>query len=107
MGEQCQYQADIYIHAPLALTKNVSRHCNHPGGHHKLLRSGELGCNLRFVGRVEDEIRIAAEDALGAMEGLEVRRVFSGWGFYRLALLFAAAWEGGFPSVLASPSLDI
>jgi hypothetical protein len=56
----------------------------------------EVGCNLRSVGRAEDEIRIDAEDALGAIEGLEVRRVFSGWGFYRRGLLFAAAWEGEF-----------
>jgi len=48
------------------------------------------------VGRAEDEIRVDAEDALGAIEGLEVRRVFSGWGFYRRGLLFAAAWEGEF-----------
>jgi len=51
---------------------------------------------MRSVGRAEDEIRIDAEDALGAIEGLEVRRVFSGWGFYRRGLLFAAAWEGEF-----------
>ena len=55
-----------------------------------------VGCNLRFVGQTEDEIRIDAEDALGAIEGLEVRRVFSGWGFYQRGLLFAAAWEGEF-----------
>jgi hypothetical protein len=48
------------------------------------------------VGQAEDEIRIDAEDALGAIEGLSVRRVFSGWGFYRRGLLFAAAWEGEF-----------
>ena len=48
------------------------------------------------MGQVEDEIRIDAEDALGAVEGLEVRRVFSGWGFYQRGLLFAAAWEGEF-----------
>jgi TfoX/Sxy family transcriptional regulator of competence genes len=48
------------------------------------------------VGLAEDEIRIDAEDALGAIEGLEVRRVFSGWGFYQRGLLFAAAWEGEF-----------
>jgi TfoX/Sxy family transcriptional regulator of competence genes len=45
---------------------------------------------------VEDEIRFDAEDALGAVEGLEVRRVFSGWGFYQRGLLFAAAWESEF-----------
>jgi hypothetical protein len=48
------------------------------------------------VGQVEDEIRIDAEDALGAIDGLEVRRMFSGWGFYRAGLLFAAAWKGEF-----------
>jgi len=48
------------------------------------------------MGRAEDEIRIDAEDALGAIEGLEVRRMFSGWGFYQRGLLFAAAWEGEF-----------
>ena len=48
------------------------------------------------MGQVEDEIRIDAEDALAAIDGLEVRRVFSGWGFYRHGLLFAAAWEGEF-----------
>jgi hypothetical protein len=42
------------------------------------------------VGQAEDEIRIDAADALGAIDGLEVRRVFSGWGFYRHGLLFAA-----------------
>ena len=46
------------------------------------------------MGQAEDEIRIDAEDALGAIDGLEVRRMFSGWGFYRHGLLFAAAWEG-------------
>ena len=49
-----------------------------------------------MVGQVEDEIRIDAEDALGAIDGLEVRRMFSGWGFYRAGLLFAAAWDGEF-----------
>jgi TfoX/Sxy family transcriptional regulator of competence genes len=48
------------------------------------------------VGHAEDEIRIDAEDALGGIDGLEVRRVFSGWGFYQRGLLFAAAWEGEF-----------
>jgi hypothetical protein len=48
------------------------------------------------VGQVEDEIRIDAEDALGAIDGLDVRRMFSGWGFYQGGLLFAAAWEGEF-----------
>lgn len=46
------------------------------------------------MGQIEDEIRIDAEDALAAIDGLEVRRVFSGWGFYRHGLLFAAAWDG-------------
>ena len=46
------------------------------------------------MGQIEDEIRIDAEDALAAIDGLEVRRVFSGWGFYRHGLLFATAWDG-------------
>src|SRR5580698_11439466 len=56
----------------------------------------EADGNLRSVGLAEDEIRIDAEDALGAVEGLEVRRMFSGWGFYRRGLLSAAAWKGEF-----------
>jgi TfoX/Sxy family transcriptional regulator of competence genes len=48
------------------------------------------------VGQAEDEICIDAEDTLGELAGLEVRRMFSGWGFYRRGLLFAAAWEGEF-----------
>jgi hypothetical protein len=48
------------------------------------------------VGSAEDEIRIDAEDALAALDGLDVRRMFSGWGFYRHGLLFAAAWDGEF-----------
>lgn len=48
------------------------------------------------MGQVEDEIRVDAEDALGALDGLDVRRMFSGWGFYRRGLLFAAAWDGEF-----------
>jgi hypothetical protein len=48
------------------------------------------------VGQAEDEIRIDAEDALGALDGLDVRRMFSGWGFYHRGLLFAAAWDGEF-----------
>ena len=43
------------------------------------------------MGQAEDEIRIDAEDALGAIDGLEVRRVFSGWDFYEHGLLF---WDG-------------
>jgi GrpB-like predicted nucleotidyltransferase (UPF0157 family) len=48
------------------------------------------------VGRIEDEIRVEAEDALESMDGLDVRRMFSGWGFYSYGLLFAAAWKGEF-----------
>jgi TfoX/Sxy family transcriptional regulator of competence genes len=48
------------------------------------------------MGTAEDEIRIDAEDALGGLDGLEVRRMFSGWGFYARGLLFAAAWDGEF-----------
>jgi TfoX/Sxy family transcriptional regulator of competence genes len=48
------------------------------------------------VGHAEDEIRLDAEEALGGIDVLEVRRMFSGWGFYSRGLLFAAAWEGEF-----------
>ena len=48
------------------------------------------------MGQAEDEIRTDAEDALGGIDGLDVRRMFSGWGFYQRGLLFAAAWEGEF-----------
>ncbi|MDR3034163.1 MAG: hypothetical protein LBV78_13805, partial [Kitasatospora sp.] len=48
------------------------------------------------MGRIEDEIRAEAEGALEAMDGLDVRRMFSGWGFYSHGLLFAAAWKGEF-----------
>lgn len=48
------------------------------------------------MGHIEDEIRVGAENALGAMDGLDVRRMFSGWGFYCHGLLFAAARRGEF-----------
>ncbi len=48
------------------------------------------------MGATEDEIRTDAEDALGGIDGLAVRRMFSGWGFYCHGLLFAAAWKGAF-----------
>lgn len=48
------------------------------------------------MGRTEDEIRTDAEHALGGMDGLDVRRMFSGWGFYCHGLLFGAAWKGAF-----------
>ena len=48
------------------------------------------------MGQIEDELRIDAEDALAGLDGLEVRRMFSGWGFYRRGLLFAACWDGEF-----------
>lgn len=48
------------------------------------------------MGKIEDEIRADAEDALGGMDGLDVRRMFTGWGFYCHGLLFAAAWRGEF-----------
>ena len=48
------------------------------------------------MGGIEDEIRVQAEGALKAMDGLDVRRMFSGWGFYSHGLLFAAAWKGEF-----------
>jgi TfoX/Sxy family transcriptional regulator of competence genes len=49
-----------------------------------------------LVGAVEDELREQAEDGLAELPGLDVRRMFSGWGFYSGGLLFAAAWDGEF-----------
>jgi hypothetical protein len=48
------------------------------------------------VGSAEDEIRDLAGEVLAEMDGLDVRRMFSGWGFYCHGLLFAAAWDGEF-----------
>ncbi len=48
------------------------------------------------MGTTEDEIRDRAADALAEMADLDVRRMFSGWGFYCHGLLFAAAWDGEF-----------
>jgi hypothetical protein len=48
------------------------------------------------VGKAEDEIRDRAADGLAEIGGLDVRRMFSGWGFYCHGLLFAAAWDGEF-----------
>jgi TfoX/Sxy family transcriptional regulator of competence genes len=48
------------------------------------------------VGKTEDEIRDLAGDVLAEIAGLDVRRMFSGWGFYCRGLLFAAAWDGEF-----------
>ncbi|HEY1917464.1 MAG TPA: TfoX/Sxy family protein [Streptosporangiaceae bacterium] len=48
------------------------------------------------MGQAEDTIRLDAEQALGGIDALDVRRMFSGWGFYSHGLLFAAAWDGEF-----------
>jgi TfoX/Sxy family transcriptional regulator of competence genes len=48
------------------------------------------------MGTTEDEIRDLAADSLAEMEGIEVRRMFSGWGFYCHGLLFGAAWDREF-----------
>ena len=45
---------------------------------------------------VEREIRDRAIDALGEVAGLDVRPMFSGYGFYINGLLVAAAWDGAF-----------
>ena len=52
--------------------------------------------NVDVVGVIENELREQAEDALAELAGLDVRRMFSGWGFYSSGLLFAAAWDGEF-----------
>ncbi len=48
------------------------------------------------MGQSENQIRLEAEYALASLEDLDVRRMFSGWGFYYRDLLFAAAWDGRF-----------
>lgn len=48
------------------------------------------------MGRTEAAIRDRAADALPEFEHLEVRRMFSGFGFYINGLLVAAAWDGAF-----------
>jgi hypothetical protein len=48
------------------------------------------------VGNRDDEIRDLAADSLAELDGMDVRRMFSGWGFYRHGLLFGAAWDGEF-----------
>lgn len=65
------------------------------GGRWRLAARGATG-SLADVGQREDEIRTDARHALGGLDGLDVRRMFSGWGFYHRGLLFAAAWDGEF-----------
>jgi hypothetical protein len=48
------------------------------------------------VGVIEAAIRDRAADSLAEIERLDVRRMFSGFGFYVDGLLVAAAWDGAF-----------
>jgi hypothetical protein len=48
------------------------------------------------VGAVERVLRDRAADALGEINGLDVRPMFSGYGFYADGRLVAAAWDGRF-----------
>jgi TfoX/Sxy family transcriptional regulator of competence genes len=48
------------------------------------------------MGLVEREIRDRAAETLVEMPDLEVRHMFSGFGFYLKGLLVAAAWDGAF-----------
>jgi hypothetical protein len=48
------------------------------------------------VGAVERAIRDRVSDTLAEIERLEVRPMFSGFGFYVDGLLVAAAWEEAF-----------
>ncbi len=48
------------------------------------------------MGIVEREIRDRATDSLAEMTKLDVRPMFSGFGFYDDGLLVAAAWDGAF-----------
>lgn len=48
------------------------------------------------MGASEAAIRDRAADSLAEVEHLDVRRMFSGFGFYIDGLLVAAAWDGAF-----------
>ncbi|OFE15950.1 hypothetical protein BA895_05500 [Humibacillus sp. DSM 29435] len=48
------------------------------------------------MGILEREIRDRAIDSLAEMPRLDVRPIFSGFGFYDDGLLVAAAWDGAF-----------
>lgn len=49
-----------------------------------------------LVGAVEREIRDRAAESLVEIADLDVRPMFSGFGFYVDGLLTAAAWDGAF-----------
>ncbi len=48
------------------------------------------------VGDVEREIRDRVADSLAEISDLDVRRMFSGFGFYVAGILVAAAWDEAF-----------
>lgn len=48
------------------------------------------------MGAVERDIRDRAVESLAEMTNLDVRPMFSGFGFYLDGLLVAAAWDGAF-----------
>lgn len=48
------------------------------------------------MGAVEREIRDRAGDSLAEIADLEIRSLFSGFGFYVDGMLVAAAWDGAF-----------
>ncbi len=57
---------------------------------------GQLARKTCPVGVSEAAIRDRAADSLAEIEHLDVRRMFSGFGFYIDGLLVAAAWDGAF-----------
>lgn len=48
------------------------------------------------MGAAEREVRDRAADTLEEIEHLQIRPMFSGFGFYIDGILVAAAWEGRF-----------
>jgi hypothetical protein len=48
------------------------------------------------MGPVERELRDRVGDTLAEIAGLDIRPMFSGYGFYVDGLLVGAAWEGRF-----------
>lgn len=48
------------------------------------------------MGQVERDIRDRAAESLAEIADLDIRPMFSGFGFYVDGLLTAAAWDGAF-----------
>lgn len=54
-----------------------------------------IRCRMIVLGAAE-EVRDRTADSLAEIPGLDIRRMFSGYGFYVDGLLVAAAWGDAF-----------